>query len=413
MIKRLLDYDAIVIGAGPAGTAAAAMLAEGDLSVLILEKETFPRYKVGESLIPFNYFPLERLGMIPKLKNSDFIKKFSVQFVGDCGTVSRPFYFDKHWEHPSSQTWQVERATFDQMLLDNALERGADVRFGVNVKGLVEDENGAVVGVETDQGKFSAPITVDASGRNATALKQFGWRRADTVLKKIAMWTYFKGAKRDEGIDEGATTVAYVDGKNWFWYIPMRYDLISVGLVGGKDWLYQDGKKPQEIFDEAVAKNAWIADHLAGAEQMKKVEVTSDFSYRSEHCAKDGLVLTGDAFAFLDPVFSSGVFLALYSGVLAGETILGLQGDYKAGNFATYGKKFCKAIEGMRQLVYAFYNEEFNFGQLLKKYPELRLDLTDCLIGNVDKDYDPLFTAVREFIDLPDPIAFGGPADVR
>ena len=408
MIQRLTDFDAIVIGAGPAGTATAAILAESDKSVLILEKETFPRYHIGESLIPFNFFPLERLGMIPKLRESSFIKKYSVQFVGDCGTVSRPFYFDKHWEHPCSQTWQVERATFDQMLLDNALERGAEVRFGVTVKGLIE-EDGKVVGVDTDQGAFRAPVTIDGSGRNSVAIKQLGWRRSDDVLKKIAMWTYFKGAKRDEGIDEGATTVAYVDGKNWFWYIPMRYDLISVGLVGSKDWMYKDGGKPQEIFDAAIQDNPWIADHLAGAEQVKKVDVTSDFSYRSEFCAKDGLVLTGDAFAFLDPVFSSGVFLALYSGVLAGETINALQGDYRGEHFQEYGKKFCTAIEAMRQLVYAFYNEDFNFGQLLKKYPDLRMDLTDCLIGNTEKDYDPLFSAVREFVDLPEPIAYGGP----
>lgn len=165
------------------------------------------------------------------------------------------------------------------------------MRFGVTVKGLIE-EDGKVVGVETDQGSFRAPVTIDGSGRNSVAIKQLGWRRSDDVLKKIAMWTYFKGAKRDEGIDEGATTVAYVDGKNWFWYIPMRYDLISVGLVGSKEWMYKDGGKPQEIFDAAIKGNPWIADHLAGAEQVKKVDVTSDFSYRSEFCAKDGLVLT-------------------------------------------------------------------------------------------------------------------------
>ena len=403
------EYDAVIIGGGPSGTAAAAVLAEADRNVVILEKDAFPRYHIGESLIPYNYFPLERIGMLPALQASDFVRKHSVQFVGESGKVSRPFYFQQHMDHPCSQTWQVDRDDFDRMLLDNAVAKGAEHRGGVKVERLRLDDRGAVTGVETDQGVFEAPVTVDASGRNCVAMNQFGWRVPDEVLRKHAMWTYYEGAVRDEGIDEGATTVAYVGGKNWFWYIPLRDNRVSVGLVGAKDYLFRGSKYPQEIWDREIRNNAWIAEHLAGGTRVADVQVTSDFSYRSRHCARDGLVLAGDAFAFLDPVFSSGVFLALYSGVMAGETILDLQGDYRGEHFAEYGRRFCGGLEAMRQLVYAFYHDDFNFGIMLKRYPDMRGDLTDCLIGHVEKDFGPLFRAIAEFTELPEPLAHGGP----
>lgn len=402
------EYDVLIAGGGPAGAAAASILAEGGKRVLILEKETFPRYHIGESLIPYNYFPLKRMGMIPKLRESSFIKKFSVQFVGECGTVSKPFYFDRHKDHPSSQTWQVERAQFDEMLVNHACEQGAQARFGVDCQRLLV-ENDRVVGVETNQGTFRAPVTIDATGRRALGVAQFGWRVPDKDLRKIALWTYYKGAQRDEGRDEGATTVAYVGGKNWFWYIPMQNDIVSVGLVGGKDYLYRDTRDPQEIFDREIKNNQWVADHLAGSTQHGPVDVTADFSYRSRFCAMDGLVLAGDAFAFLDPCFSSGVFFALYQGVQAAEAILasGPSGGRHAADFTDYGEDACRVIENMRQLVYAFYTDGFNFGKLLKKYPEVRPALTDCLIGATDKDFSELFMRINEFMELPDSLEHG------
>lgn len=408
-------YDALIIGGGPAGATAAANLAMKGRRVAVLEKETFPRYHVGESMIPYCWFPLDRIGMTDKLRDAGFQKKYSVQFASTSGRISKPFYFFEHMDHEAAQTWQVDRARFDRLMLDNALEKGAAVFEGMKARDPIMD-NGAVRGVRaTDVNggvhTFEAPVTIDASGRNGFFMTRNGWRMADDRLRKVAIWSYFKGAKRDSGYDEGATTVAYIPEKGWFWYIPMADDLVSVGVVAEKDYLYRDGREPGTIFFREAAENAWITDHLDGAEPVREFQVTGDYSYRSRFSAADGLVLTGDAFAFLDPVFSTGLFLAFMGGELAAEAVDQAleRGDTTAARFEHYSERIRASLEAMRRLVYAFYDDGFNFGDLFKKYPDLSGDVTDCLIGNVDRDFSELFTAIAEFADVPEPLAHGAP----
>ena len=406
-------YDAIVIGGGPAGSTAAYVLAQKGRRVLLLEREKFPRYHIGESLIPYTYFTLERIGMIEKMKASHFPKKHSVQFVGRSGRVSTPFYFFQHFEHDAARTWQVLRSEFDQMLLDNAREQGVQVREEVTVKETI-DENGSVVGVKAvnksgEPLEFRAPITIDATGRDAFSLSRHGWKIRDPQLNKIAVWTYYKGALRDPGLDEGATTVAYVPKKGWFWYIPLPDDIVSVGVVAERDYLYDGTRDLETIFHREVKKNAWIEQHLAVGQQTGPYRVTGEYSYRSRYCAANGLLLAGDAFAFLDPVFSSGVFLALRSGEMAGDAADAAltAGDFSAPRFDEYGAQLCDGIESMRRLVYAFYDHEFSFRDFLSDYPELKGDMTDCLIGNLFRDFEPLFDAVSKFASVPEPLAHG------
>jgi flavin-dependent dehydrogenase len=406
-------YDAIVIGGGPAGSTAAYVLAQKGRRVLLLEREKFPRYHIGESLIPYTYFTLERIGMIEKMKASHFPNKHSVQFVGRSGRVSTPFYFFHHFEHDAARTWQVLRSEFDQMLLDNAREQGVQVREEVTVKETI-DENGSVVGVKAvnkngEPLEFRAPITIDATGRDAFSLSRHGWKIRDPQLNKIAVWTYYKGALRDPGLDEGATTVAYVPKKGWFWYIPLPDDTVSVGVVAEHDYLYDGTRDLETIFHREVKKNAWIEQHLAVGQQTGPYRVTGEYSYRSRYCAANGLLLAGDAFAFLDPVFSSGVFLALRSGEMAGDAADAAltAGDFSASRFDEYGEQLCDGIESMRRLVYAFYDHEFSFRDFLSDYPELKGDMTDCLIGNLFRDFEPLFNAVSKFASVPEPLAHG------
>jgi flavin-dependent dehydrogenase len=408
--------DVIVIGAGPAGCSAAAVLAERGRRVIILEKEAFPRYRIGESLIPYCWFPLNRIGMIEKLKTSAFTKKFSVQFVGLSGKVSQPFYFFQHTEHDCSLTWQVVRSEFDRMLLDNAVEKGAEVLMPAAAKELLREDDRVVgvrgVGADGEPFELRAPMTIDASGRDLFAVKAHDWRVDDPQLRKVAIWTYYEGASRDGGLDEGATTVAYVPGNGWFWYIPLPDDKVSVGIVAERDYLYREGKgDPDAIFEREAEGQPWVREHLAPGRKIGPCRVTGDYSYRSRHSAADGLVLAGDALAFLDPVFSSGVFLALQSGVLAGEAVDAAlaAGDVSAERFTEYSEHLCRGIESMRKLVYAFYDEAFRFSDLFKKYPDLRGDLTDCLIGNLEKDFDPLFSAIAEFAEVPTALPHGRP----
>ncbi|KXK39323.1 MAG: tryptophan 7-halogenase [Candidatus Omnitrophica bacterium] len=407
------DYDVVVIGGGPAGSAASTILADKGWKVLLLEKEKFPRYHIGESLLPYGYFVLEKIGMLPAMKESAFTRKYSVQFVSTDGSASIPFYFHTHLEHEAAQTWQVRREVFDQMLLDNARNHGVAVQEQVAVRDLVQQDR-QVVGViaqpkEGEPIEYRARMTIDASGRDALSMHKNGWRVKDPALNKMAVWTYYKGALRDPGIDEGATTVAYVPQKGWFWYIPQEDDIVSVGIVAEPSYLYRDGRDPQKIFQREINNNRWIHEHLTPGTQTGGYHHTGDYSYRSRFCALDGLVLIGDAFAFLDPVFSSGVFLALKTADLASEVVHQClqDGDVSASRFSDYGETTCQGIEAMRSLVYAFYDQAFSFGKLIRKYPHLKGDVTDCLIGNVLIDFTEMQNAMAEFASLPKPLPHG------
>ena len=408
--------DVAIIGAGPAGASAAAILAEKGHRVTLVEREAFPRYRVGESLIPHCWYPLERLGLNGKMKSSGFtVPKQSVQFVTQDGKLSTPFYFDDHTDHECATTWQVVRSEFDTLLLDNALARGARLLRPATARELLRDGD-RVRGVRiesAEHGEFEleAEITLDASGRETLAQLKNGWRIPDAKLRKMAVWTYFKGAERGEGRDEGATTIAYVPEKGWFWYIPLPADTVSVGIVAEREYLFRESADPEEIFERELEKQPWVKRCLSGGTQVGEYRATSDFSYRAKHCAEDGLLLVGDAFAFLDPVFSSGVFLALQGGVMAGDAVHAAMkaGDVSARRFVDYGERFLSGVEAMRRLVHAFYDEAFSFADFLKKYPEKQFDLTDCLVGNLFRDYDTFFEAMREFADIPEPLGHGLP----
>ncbi len=407
--------DVIVIGGGPAGSTTAALLAMQGRKVLCYDRSAFPRYHIGESLIPYTWFTLDRLGMLPKLKESSFTKKYSICFVSASGKQSQPFFFDSHFDHPATQTWQVLRSEFDIMMRDNAREKGAEIRHDVIIENLLV-ENDRVVGVAGKDEKGQpfeqrAKMVVDASGRDAIAVNQFDWRMKDKPLDRFAIWSYFKGAIRDPGREGGATTVAYIPDKGWFWYIPLHNDVMSVGVVAKKEYLFRDTQDLSEIYHREIKENVWLQEHLAPATQCEEVRITNEYSYRSKHCAMDGLVIVGDAFNFLDPVFSSGMFFALWSGELAADAVHAAleKNDTSAAAFSEYGRRYCKGIESMRRLVYAFYDPEVNFGKFIRAYPHLQADLTDCIIGHVEKDFVPLFSAFKEFASIPDELPFGGP----
>lgn len=413
MTGKTNSYDCVVVGGGPGGCVAATILADSGYHVALVERETFPRYRVGESMIPYNYFPLQRAGMIEKLKASDFPKKYSVQFVGRSGKQSQPFYFSQHLDHPCAQTWQVTRKVFDAMMLDNAREHGVTVYEQMSARELLE-QDGKTVGVScVDTADvphtFNAKVTVDATGGKGFAMSKLSWQIIDKNLEKYAVWAYYRGAMRDAGRDEGATTITYTEGKNWLWYIPLRDDVVSVGAVGDKDYLLQDTRDLASIFQREVNKNAWVKERLAPGVQEGDYHVCVHRSYRSKYCAKEGLVLVGDALSFLDPVFSTGMYLTLVSGELAADAIIeGLRdGDVSGQRFEAYGETMCRRIEALRRLVYAFYAEDFSFKQLIMKYPHLKGAVTDCLVGNLDQDFTALHEALSEFLDLPAPLEHG------
>ena len=398
--RNPVQPDVVVIGGGPSGATTATLVAKAGHSVLLLEREHFPRYHIGESLIPETFWVLERLGMLEKLRGSRFVNKHSVQFVSEQGRLSEPFYFADHKPHESSRTWQVLRQDFDMMMLDNAREHGVEVQEGVRVLEVLF-EAGRAVGVRAvdeagEVREIRCRVVVDAAGQSCLIQDRLGLREWDPVLKKAAIWTYWQGAQRDRGRDEGATMVMQTQGKQgWFWYIPLHDDVVSVGVVAPYDYLFRgrDSKDLEKIYFEEVAKCPGVQPRIAAAQVAGPFRAAKEYSYRSRQVAGDGWVLVGDAFGFLDPLYSSGVLLALKSGACAAEAIAeGLaRGDTSAEQLGKWGPGFIAGMDRMRRLVCEFY-DGLNFGQFVRRHSDRKGLITDVLIGDLFKeDIDALW----------------------
>jgi flavin-dependent dehydrogenase len=399
MIKS--EYDVVVIGGGPAGSTVSTLIAQRGFSVGLFERETFPRFHIGESLIPETYWVFRRLNMLEKMQKSHFVKKFSVQFVNSTGKESAPFYFHDNKPHECSQTWQVVRSEFDQMMLENAREHGVDAHEGVHVVEVLFDGERAMGVRIKDAGGYRdihARVVVDASGQAALLQSRFRLRIWDPILNKGAIWTYWRGAYRDTGRDEGATMVLQTeDRKGWFWYIPQHDDVVSVGVVAPFDYLFKRGGNDHEAtYLEEVARCPAVQKRIEGATRATGYFVTRDYSYRSTRVAGDGWVLVGDAFGFLDPLYSSGVLLALKSGELAADAIVdGFEKqDTSGAQLGRWGEDFNRGVDRMRRLVCEYY-DGFHFGQFVRAYPHLRNTVTDLLIGDlfnerVDVVWEPM-----------------------
>jgi flavin-dependent dehydrogenase len=415
--------DVVVIGGGPAGSTVSTLLAQQGVKVRLYERERFPRFHIGESLIPETYWVLERLNMLPKMKASPFVHKHSVQFVNANGKLSAPFYFFDNKPHECSQTWQVVRSQFDQMMLENAREHGVDAREGVRVLDVLM-EGGRAIGVRVrhEDGSTAdvhAKVVVDASGQNGLLMNRLRLRVWDPILNKGAIWTYWEGAYRDSGRDEGATIVIQTTSKNgWFWYIPLHDNIVSVGVVAPFDYLFKGRGPYAETYEEEVARCPSVTERVSAAKRVTGYFATKDYSYRSTQVAGDGWVLVGDAFGFLDPLYSSGVLLALRSGEMAADAIVeGLaKGDTSAAQLGRWGAPFNEGVDRMRRLVCEYY-DGFSFGNFMKHHPDLRGTVTDLLIGDlfntrVDKVWAPM-----EALYAPDkgsipPWNVGTPADL-
>jgi flavin-dependent dehydrogenase len=403
--------DVVVVGGGPAGSAAACVLAQAGLAVTLLERAPGARYHVGESLLPLCFPVLERMGALEAIRAAAFQEKNSVQFIRPDGRPSQPFYFASHLKTEAATTWQVDRQRFDEILLATAEAAGATVVRGWEAHSLLE-EHETVCGVMArdahgEDHRLRAKWTLDASGRDGLSMRERRWRVSEPALDRVALWGYFEGAGRGQGDDEGATTIASLPGGGWIWFLPMADDLTSVGVVAKLDEYAGDLQHRREAFDKAVATQPWVAERLEGAKIHDDLHVTRNYSYFGQHAGKAGLLLCGDAFAFLDPVFSSGIYIALRSGAAAADGVIAAsRGERTAQQTVEdYTGWLTGQIEPMRRLIYAFYDPEFSIGQLIRDRPELRGDLTDILVGNVDRDFAALMGALEERTAAPQSLA--------
>lgn len=400
------DPDVIVIGGGPAGTTASTLIAQQGFRVQLFEREHFPRFHIGESLIPETYWVLKRLNMLGKMQNSHFVKKYSVQFVNQTGKTSAPFDFWQHRPEECSQTWQVLRSEFDKMMLDNAREHGVQAHEGARVLEVLFEGDKAVgvrVQLENEAPRdVFASVIVDASGQSSMIMNRLKLRVPDPVLNKGAIWTYFKGARRAAGQDGGATLVLQVaEKKGWFWFIPLHDDITSIGVVAGFEYLFQGRKDHEATYWEEVERCPGVKERIANAECVSRFYATKDYSYRTKQAAGEGWVLVGDAFGFLDPLYSSGVLLALKSGQLAADAVVdGLKkGDTSGRQLGAWGPKYIEGMDRMRRLVCEYY-DGLSFGQFIRKNPHHIGTTTDLLIGDLFKpELDEVFKSIDEMRD--------------
>jgi flavin-dependent dehydrogenase len=455
-----LAYDVVVIGGGPAGATAATILADAGRKVLLVERGRFPRFHIGESLMPETYWTFKRIGVLDQLKQSHFVRKYSVQFVTASGKESQPFFFDEMNPHECSVTWQVVRSEFDNLMLENARRHGAQVWEGSNVVDVMLDEADAddlpkATGVIVQRGAgyhvpavgqeipgaplqgtsgetretgeaaaggervvVKAKVVVDATGTNAMLSRRLGIKRTDPKLRKASYFAHYKGGRRDEGKNEGATLVlTTANGDGWFWYIPLPDDIVSIGVVCDLDRVVSQykskGATPEEILDEEIKSCRGLDDRMTNAVRVSPVHVLSDFSYRATRCAGEGWVLIGDAFGFLDPMYSSGVFLALKSGEMAADAINEAfkKNDFSAAQLSKWGDQLAGGMQSIRKLVYAFYSKDFSFGKFVRENPNFKKNLVDLLIGNVFYEgVDDIFGPMAKSVDLPGAMPLAKPS---
>ncbi|HYC59053.1 MAG TPA: NAD(P)/FAD-dependent oxidoreductase [Thermoanaerobaculia bacterium] len=309
--------DVIVIGGGPAGTTSATLLARQGFSVTLLERERFPRFQIGESLLPYNNDLFERLGVTDQIESGESFPKYGAYFVTGDGQVGYSFRFDKRLRDPYRRSFQVKRARFDDLLLRNAQKHGVEVREQTPVTSVdLSDPNRAIV-----NGNLEARFVIDASGHGSVIGARVGQREEVQSLKKVAIFAHYRNVPRAEGRDAGNTVIVVLKDA-WFWLIPITADVMSVGLVCDRDHVRSCGLDPQALLGRTIAASPWVADKMKDAERVTQIYTRKDFSFRMKNMVGPNYALVGDAAGFLDPIFSTGVFMAMKSADLASAAIV-------------------------------------------------------------------------------------------
>ncbi|MEU6223672.1 NAD(P)/FAD-dependent oxidoreductase [Streptomyces sp. NPDC047042] len=398
----------LVIGGGPAGSTAAGLLAKEGFEVTLLERDKFPRYHIGESILPSCRPILEYLGVWDKVNRHGFQPKGGAYF----------FWGPEEWEvnfsglgADGTNAWQVVRSEFDEILLRHAAELGVTVVEETTVKEVHFEDGRPVAATWVDSkdpgrsGRIGFDYVIDCSGRTGLiAARQHKSRKYHEVFQNVAAWSYWKGVKRlDRGPDGAITVASAPDG--WFWVIPLHDGTTSVGLVTGRD-IFNEKKRAQggiqQVYDQVVTECPQVAALLEGAEQVSGMKVEQDYSYTAERFCGPGYLLSGDAACFLDPLLSTGVHLATYSGMLSAAALSSvLRGDVAEDEaWEFYQTVYRHAYERLLVLVSVFYEsyrgKEHHFynAQRLTQHQRDSLDLQEA--------FNRIVTGIADMDDAQD-----------
>jgi flavin-dependent dehydrogenase len=369
------EHEVIVIGGGPAGSTSAALLAQAGHDVVLLEKTKFPREHVGESLLPFCYPLFEKLGVLDELKKR-FVRKPGVRFLdGRSGAISTTWCFKHVIKNPSYLSFQVARGEFDHILLKNAARLGAKVHEQTKVKDIdiksapdhvtvrAEDENG-------NERNFGGRFLIDASGREALLGSKYAWRKLREELDRTAIWSHWENVKLAGGLEEGLSLILYMgeEQKGWIWIFPLSETRVTAGFVAQNSYIRDQRKKlldagtkewEADLCMQELNKSPFAAKLLEGTTQAMQMMTNGNYSYEIKNHFGSNYAMVGDARGFIDPIFSSGVFLSIKSAFLVTEALHQQLSGSTNGNNPAMAKAYeliTGAYNFVHRMIRLFYN---------------------------------------------------------
>ena len=359
------DYEIAVIGGGPGGSSAATALARRGHSVIVLERDIFPRFHIGESQLPWSNEVFQALGVEEKIAAAGFVKKWGASFLALDGGAEQYADFAQAVETPTPQTFQVPRAQFDHLLLEHSASCGADVKQGCHVLDAEFGEDAATVSYEDQDGKrrqVRVAMVVDASGRTGLLARKFGTHETDPLLRNVAVHAQYEGIPRRDGRRAGDIRMLTRSDMGWIWLIPISESVISVGAVIPQGVHRLEARPtPEETLEHYIKTSPGSRPLFQEARRITPARVDADYSYLGTRLSADRWVVVGDAAAFLDPIFSTGVLLAMQGGIEVAEAIsAGLrEGRLRAPRFAPYERRVRERYHHFRRFAVGFYDPAF------------------------------------------------------